>query len=166
MMRHLRHWVGRHHVGILRLGLAEILVTGAAFLATNSLGVLIEAQRARSFDTFSTDELRRLRLGMALDCTFIVGYVALGWAEFSRRGDPRSDSNNRCHAIGSAGLVFVTAAGVADAVEDFLLWRALHAHDPPDVLASMRGAGLVKWGLLFGAILLVVVERRCTRGRT
>ena len=127
------------------------------------LGLLVApdlpaAQRA-TVKSFAELAGREVSTGdLLIDVGLIVSYVSFGWALlFLLRPDESKGSDGR--SIAAAGCALVLGAGVADLLEDVLLWRALE-HKSGNVgglLDGMRAAGVVKWSLLGAAVVALLL---------
>ena len=118
---------------LIALGLL-LLVALAGWLVMSASTELGEAQRARNTSGFNVTDVRQ---AAKLDFAFMGAYLALFAYLFKLIGWKRPPA--------LAGLLLAVAGTLADAAENFLLFRAL---DDSEWFGAVRAAGLVKWGLL------------------
>jgi hypothetical protein len=150
----------------------RVLAVFAAILLAVALSLLLRevapglnrAQRATA-ETFATLEDRDdLRDGVRWDCAFAAAYVVFGLLLFSLFA---SEDDGRRRAGAAAGSALLLGGGIADLVENGLLYasldeRRLLGFTQGAQLDAMRAAGMVKWGLLSAAVmaLLILVATR------
>ena len=108
-----------------------VLAAAITFVLTAAILVLLHrvapdlpaAQRAtvKSFDDLATR--KNLYRGLLIDVGFIVSYVSFGWALLFLLRPAKSERSDG-RSIAAAGCALVLGAGLADRVEDVLLWWA------------------------------------------